>query len=44
LLILPIISFALRACTSLGKQPAASISSMIQYQLPIVSTATGEPG
>src|SRR3989442_4227204 len=44
LLISPIISFALRACTSLGRQPAASISSTIQYQLPIVSTATGEPG
>src|SRR5437870_10301637 len=43
LLISPIISFALRACTSLGTQPAASISSTIQYQLPIVSTATGDP-
>jgi hypothetical protein len=32
----------LRACTSLGTQPAASISSTIQYQLPIVSTATGD--
>ena len=38
-----IMSFALRACTSLGTQPAASISSTIQYQLPTVSTATGEP-
>jgi hypothetical protein len=27
----------------LGTQPAASISSTIQYQLPIVSTATEDP-
>jgi hypothetical protein len=40
---LPIMSFAFRACPSLGTPPAASISSPIQYQLPIVSTATGAP-
>jgi len=37
------ISLALRACTSCGTMPASSISSTIQYQLPTVSTATGEP-
>jgi hypothetical protein len=40
-LIIPIISFALRACTSLGTPPATSISSTIPYPWPMVSTATG---
>jgi hypothetical protein len=37
------IIFARPACTSFGSIPASSISSTIQYQLPTVSTATGEP-
>ena len=44
LLICPIISFALRGCTSRGTQRACSISSMIQYQLAVASIATGVPG
>ena len=40
---IPSINFALPACTNLSLYPACSISSTIQYQLPIVFTATGEP-
>lgn len=36
------IILARRALTSLGSMSAASISSTIQYQLPMVSSATGE--
>jgi len=41
LLIIPIISLALRGWTSRVSKPASSISSTIQYQLPVASTATG---
>lgn len=40
---MPSMRFALRAWTSCGIWPAASISSTIQYQFPTVSSATGEP-
>jgi hypothetical protein len=40
----PIITFALAACARRGRQPADSISSAIQYQLPTVSRAAGAPG
>jgi hypothetical protein len=43
-LTLPIITLALTAWARRGRQPAASISSAIQYQLPTVSRATGVPG
>ena len=40
---LPIITFALAACAIRGLQPAVSISSTIQYQFPILSSATAVP-
>ena len=43
LLIMPDVSLTLRAWTKRGTMPEASISSTGQYQLPTVSTATGEP-
>jgi hypothetical protein len=36
-------TLALAAWVRRGKQPAASISSAIQYQLPTLSKATGVP-
>jgi hypothetical protein len=36
---LPIMSFALAACTSVGEWPALSISFTNQYQFPVVSSA-----
>jgi len=38
-----IMTLALAACVRRGRQPAASISSAIQYQFPTVSRATGVP-
>ena len=43
LLIIPIISFAFRGWISRARQPACSISSTIQYHVPVASTATSAP-
>jgi len=44
LLMCPAISLAFPAWASFGTSPADSISETIQYQLPIVSKATTDPG
>jgi hypothetical protein len=42
-LVSPIINFAFNGCTNSGRNPACSISSTIQYQFPVASTATAVP-
>jgi hypothetical protein len=44
LLIMPIIGLALRGCTNLGTKRAGSISSTIQYQFAVASSATAVSG